>query len=70
LSFSPDGQTLVIGFDDGLTRLLTVPLAVPEQGVSRWLERRTSVRLKPDLTIEALDRNQLRDRWSESGDVR
>jgi WD40 repeat protein len=70
LSFSPDGHTLVIGFDDGLINLLPVPLAVPEEGVSRWLERRTAVRLRPDLTIEALDRDQLLDRWSASGEVR
>jgi WD40 repeat protein len=70
LSFSPDGHTLLIGFYDGLIRLLTVPLAVPEQGVSRWLERRTAVRLRSDLTIEALERDELLDRWSESGEVR
>jgi WD40 repeat protein len=70
LSFSPDGHALLIGSDDGLTRLWSVPLTLPEHRVSRWLERRTAVELTPDLTLRALDRDQLLDRWSEFGDVR
>jgi WD40 repeat protein len=69
LSFSPDGHTLVLGFDDGLTRLWPVPLTIPGQRVSRWIERRTGVQLTPDLTLKALGRNELLDRWSETGDV-
>jgi WD40 repeat protein len=70
LSFSPDGRTLLIGSHDGLARLWAVPLAVPEQRVSRWLERRTGVQLSPDLTLKALDREELLDRWTESGESR
>jgi WD40 repeat protein len=70
LSFSSDGQTLAIGFDDGLTRFWTIPLNVPEHGVSRWLERTTAVRLMPDLTLRPLDRDELWNRWSESGEGR
>ncbi len=70
LSFSPDGHALVIGFDDGRTGLWTVPLSIPEHRVLRWLERRTAVQLMPDLTLRALDRNELLDRWSEPGELR
>ena len=70
LSFSPDGHTLLIGFDDGLTKLWAVPLTVPEHRVSRWLECRTAVELRPDLTLRALDRNASLDRWSEFAEER
>jgi len=70
LSFSPDGRTLLIGSDDGMTRLWRVPLTIPEHRVSRWLEHRTAVELRPDLTLRALDRDELLDRWSEFGEKR
>ncbi len=69
LSFSPDGRSLLIGSNDGVTRLWTVPLAIPEHSVSRWLERITAVQLKPDLTLRPLDRDELLDRWAESAEV-
>jgi len=69
LSFSPDGHTLLIGFEDGLTRLWTIPLNIPENHVARWLQRRTAVELLPDLRLRALDRDELLDRWSEFGEV-
>ncbi len=68
MSFSPDGRTLLIATDDGLTRLWAVPLTLPEHRVSRWLEARTAVQLRADLTLRALDRDELLNRWSEFGE--
>ncbi len=61
LAFSLDSHTLLIGFDDGLTGLWPAPISIPEHRVLHWLERRTAVRLMPDLTLKALGRDELLD---------
>jgi WD40 repeat protein len=69
VSFSTDGHTLLIGFDDGQTRFWAIPLIIPEDHLARWLERRTAVELRGDLSVRALDRDELLKRWSELGDL-
>jgi WD40 repeat protein len=69
MSFSADGHTLLIGSDDGQTRLWAVPLTIPEDHVARWLERRTAVELRGDLSVRALDQDELVKRWTEVGDL-
>jgi WD40 repeat protein len=67
MSFSADGHTLLFGSEDGQTRLWAVPLTIPEDHVARWLERRTAVELKGDLSVRVLDQDELVKRWTELG---
>jgi WD40 repeat protein len=66
LAISPDGQSVLIGFENGVARLATLPVQVPDEQVPDWLAARTGTNLNPQATVVTLTREEWHRRWKVS----
>jgi WD40 repeat protein len=66
LAISPEGQSVLIGFENGIARLATLPAQVPEERVPDWLAARTGTTLNPQATVEILKHEEWYQRWKAS----
>jgi hypothetical protein len=62
----PDGQSVLIGFKNGIARLATLPAQVPEDRVTDWLAARTGTNLNPQATVDFLNHEEWYQRWKAS----
>ncbi len=63
LAISPEGQSVLIGFENGIARLATLPVQVPEERVPDWLVARTGTMLNPQATVDILKHEAWYQRW-------
>ena len=66
LAISPEGQSVLIGFENGIARLATLPVQVPEERVPDWLVARTGTMLNPQATVDILKHEAWYQRWKAS----
>jgi WD40 repeat protein len=66
LAISPEGQSVLIGFENGVAWLATLPALVPEERVPDWLVARTGTMLNPQATVDILKHEAWYQRWKAS----
>jgi hypothetical protein len=49
-----EGQSMLIGFENGMARLATLPIQIPEEQVPDWLATPIGTNLNPRATVDFL----------------